>query len=51
MGAVSSSGYGDGGYSVYVRTNEQGQAVVALLAYIGEPNEEDESAEEDESID
>jgi hypothetical protein len=42
-GAVSSSGYGDGGYVCYYRTDEEGRAVEVEIVFIG-----DESDEEDE---
>lgn len=45
FGCVSSSGYGDGGYECYVRRNEVGEAVEALIVFIGEYEEEEEGAE------
>lgn len=47
MGAVSSSGFGDGSYDVYVRKNEHDQVVLALLVYIGDDEDESEEDEED----
>lgn len=43
-GVVSASGFGDGSYSVLVANNEQGQALAAVLLFIGD-DEEDEDGE------
>lgn len=42
-GAVARSGFGDGGYAVYIRRDEQGRVVLAQLVFIGdeEPEEGD----------
>ncbi len=48
MGVVSRSGFGDGGYDVYVRRNEEGQAIIVTLLFINESDEE-EATEEDEA--
>jgi hypothetical protein len=42
FGAVSSSGYGDGGYSVYVGRNAAGQIVSAKIDYIPDNVEDEE---------
>lgn len=44
MGCVSESGYGDGGYNVYVGCNENGEYVAVKIVFI----EEDYDDEEDE---
>lgn len=46
FGAVSRTGYGDGGYSVYV-ARKDGKAVAARVVFIGD-DEEDESGDEEE---
>ena len=53
FGCVSSSGYGDGGYNCYVRRNDHGQAIEAIIVFIDEPEEEldDSEAGEDNSHD
>lgn len=43
-GCASSSGYGDGGYDCYVRRNEVGEAVEALIVFIAEDEEDEELA-------
>lgn len=48
MGAVSSSGYGDGGYEVYVKRNADGLVVLAQLLFIGDSEEEEDEDEADE---
>lgn len=48
MGVCSSTGYGDGGYPVFVKRNGEGQVVEALLVYIGDDEEEDEDEGEEE---
>lgn len=45
-GVVTSSGFGDGGYDVYVRRDAQGLIVLVQLRFIGQ-NESDEDCEED----
>jgi hypothetical protein len=52
-GVVTSSGFGDGGYDVYVRRNEEGEVVLALLVFIGDSEEEDDGDEgaDDEGAD
>ncbi len=40
MGAVSSSGFGDGGYNVYVERNARGEVVLAQLVFIGDRNQQ-----------
>jgi len=54
MGCVSSSGYGDGGYSLYERRNEAGELIEARIVYMLEGSEafsgvsdEDEEGEEE----
>lgn len=42
FGCVSSSGYGDGGYTCYLRRNSLGEAIEALIAFIEEDEEENE---------
>ncbi len=42
FGAVSSSGYGDGGYSCYVARNSDNQIVAAKIVFIDDGYEEDE---------
>ena len=42
FGCVSSSGYGDGGYNCYVRRNDVGQAIEAIITFIEDYHEEDE---------
>lgn len=49
FGAVSSTGYGDGGYECFVRRNEQGQVVAAVIVYLAEYDEEEEEDEEQEA--
>jgi hypothetical protein len=44
-GAVSRSGFGDGGYAVKVLTNADGQVVAAVLTYLGDEDEEGDSIE------
>lgn len=46
MGAVSSSGYGDGGYPLYVRRDEDGKIVEARIVYISDQPDEEEGDEE-----
>lgn len=46
MGAVSSSGYGDGGYPLFIKRNDHGQIVEARIVYISEVDEEDDAEEE-----
>jgi len=41
FGAVSRSGFGDGGYRLRVLSNENGQAVAAFIQYIGDELAED----------
>lgn len=45
MGAVSSSGYGDGSYGCYIRRDEEGEIVEARIVYISD--HEDEEGEEE----
>jgi len=45
FGAVSSSGYGDGGYSLYVNTESSGDVTAVCISFL---EEEDESNPEDE---
>ena len=40
--AVSSSGYGDGGYSLFYKTDDQGQVIAARIVYIMSDEEEGE---------
>lgn len=51
FGAVTSSGFGDGSYPVFTLTNDAGQAIAAVIVFIGddEVGEEpdDESAEDE----
>jgi len=42
FGCVSSSGFGDGGYNVYVGKNAQGEIVEIEIVFIGDDEEEDE---------
>lgn len=42
IGAVSSTGYGDGGYDCLVRRDEAGNVIEAVLIYIAEYEEEEE---------
>lgn len=49
MGAVSSSGYGDGGYEVYVKRDADGLVVLAQLVFIGDGEEEDDEDEADQA--
>lgn len=44
-GAVSSSGYGDGGYSCHVLRDEAGQVIAAYILYI-DPNDSSDDDEE-----
>jgi len=41
MGIVSSSGFGDGGYSLYVGRNDKGEVISASLIFIDEVMEDD----------
>jgi hypothetical protein len=47
FGALSQSGYGDGGYNVYVDRNSLGQIVAAKIDYIPDFDEEEEEEEND----
>jgi Protein of unknown function (DUF4241) len=47
FGATSSSGYGDGGYDCFYKTNDAGQIVAAMIIFIAE--DEDEDFDEDEA--
>lgn len=47
-GAVSSSGYGDGGYNAYVKKNSDGRVCAVKVVFIGD---EDEQADDDEQLD
>lgn len=52
FGAVSESGYGDGGYGLYVRRNDAGMVISAVIAFIVEGEEEEgEYYDEDEGVD
>jgi hypothetical protein len=42
FGAVSSSGFGDGGYDCYVRRDEMGQVVAAKIVFITDEEEIDD---------
>ena len=42
FGVVSSSGFGDGGYPCFVKRNEEGQIVAAIIPFIEEWKDEDE---------
>lgn len=46
FGAVSSSGYGDGGYNLFVESDEEGFVVAARIEFIVESNDEDEDDED-----
>jgi len=46
FGAVSQSGYGDGGYDCFVRLNEDGQTVDSYIVFIGEDDVDNESENE-----
>jgi hypothetical protein len=48
FGAVSMTGYGDGGYTCYVRRNDNGQIVAALIAYLEEYEEGEEEDDEEQ---
>lgn len=51
-GAVSSTGYGDGGYPVYVRRDMCGNPVIVEVRFLSDADEEkDEAAWDDEDID
>lgn len=39
--AVSCSGYGDGGYDLYYKTDEQGQVIAARIVFIGDDEDEE----------
>lgn len=45
-GAVSSSGYGDGGYDLFYKTDDQGEVIAARIVYICAGEDEDEGEEE-----
>lgn len=48
MGAVASTGMGDGSYNVYVKHNEAGKVVLAQLVFLDDPaNQEPDDGEED----
>lgn len=47
FGATSSSGYGDGGYDCFYKTNDAGQIFAAMIIFIAE--DEDEDFDEDEA--
>lgn len=40
-GVVSSSGYGDGGYTCLVRRNDEGKAIEAIIVYLAQYDEDD----------
>ncbi len=48
VGFVSSSGYGDGGYTCYIGKNSDGKIVSMKIVFIGDSNEEDEYNEDDD---
>lgn len=52
IGAVTRSGFGDGGYDVYVQRNAQGEVVLAQLLFIDESaqDEEDADNQDDEAV-
>lgn len=41
IGVVSSSGFGDGGYQLYVKNDENGMAIAAEIVFINEKDLED----------
>lgn len=45
FGAVSSTGYGDGGYSLFTRENENDEAVEAIIVFMPDFEEDDEGEE------
>lgn len=48
-GVVSSSGFGDGSYGLYLQLNEEGLAVAAKIVFIGDSDEDEEDIDyEDE---
>ncbi len=47
MGAVTSSGFGDGGYNVYVERNANGDIVLAQLLFIGDTADEEDDEDEE----
>jgi len=42
FGAVSASGYGDGGYDLYVKINDFGEVIAVWIEFIAEANPEDD---------
>lgn len=42
FGCVSSSGYGDGGYTMYFRKDESGQVIEAVILFIDNTDEEED---------
>lgn len=42
FGAISSSGYGDGGYPLFLKRDEQGKVIAARIVFISQSDEEDE---------
>lgn len=48
MGAVSLTGYGDGGYTLYERRNEAGELIEARIVYMSEGSEDFPGADEEE---
>jgi Protein of unknown function (DUF4241) len=49
FGAVSSSGYGDGGYNCYTQTDRDGNIVAAKIVFISDEDEEDYDDSVDEA--
>ena len=48
---VSSSGYGDGGYDIYVARNEDGQIIGIRIPFITSDNKSDTTEEDDWDVD
>lgn len=49
FGVVSSSGYGDGGYELYVARNAEGQVIGAYITFISEDDVKENEEEEEEA--
>lgn len=45
VGCVSSTGWGDGSYDCFVRRDEEGRAIEAIIVYLAEYEEEDDSGD------
>lgn len=47
LGFVSSSGYGDGGYTCWTAKNDEGKVIAIRVEYIGEYDDEEDEEHED----